>query len=180
MSCSPVSTKPLSPLNNGQEYTGTVRAGYHFFVQGVTITPLASLQYTHMNLDGYTETGGPQINLNVQSQSYNFLQSGLGATVAHPFAVDGGALVPEFHAKWLYMLANPTLQNTASFALGSPTFVTPGLSTFPSMFNVGAGITFLNCGCAAKTWSFEAVYDFYARSDNYFAHAGMLRFTSRF
>jgi uncharacterized protein with beta-barrel porin domain len=165
---------------NGQEYTASVISGYHFFVQGVTITPLASLQYTHLNLAAYTETGAPDINLNVGSQSYDFLQSGLGGTVAHPFALDSGALVPEFHAKWLYMIANPTLQNTATFQAGSAPFTTPGLTNYPSMFNAGAGLTFLSCSCAAKTWSLEAVYDFYARSDSYFAHAGMVRFTSRF
>lgn len=165
---------------NGQEYTGSLITGYHFNVQGLTITPLASLQYTHVNLGGYTENTAPEINLAVQSQSYDFLQSGLGVKLAAPFAFDGGTLVPTVHAKWLYMLNNPTLQNTAAFTSGGAQFTTPGLATSNSMFNVGAGLTFLSCGCTAKTWSIEGVYDFYARSDNYFAHAGMLRFTSRF
>ncbi len=165
---------------NGQEYTVSLISGYHFFLQGLTITPLASLQYTHLNLAGYSEFGSPDANLVVAGQSYDFLQSGLGGTVAHPFPFQDGALVPEFHAKWLYMIANPTLAITSSFAAGSAPFTTPGLTTYPSMFNVGAGLTFLSCGCAAKTWSLEGVYDFYARSDNYFAHAGMLRFTMRF
>ena len=165
----------------GQEYTGYLMTGYHFLTQGLMITPLASLQYTHLNLGGYTEFGGNDINLAVQGQSYDFVQSGLGASLKHPFALDDGALVPELHAKWLYMLANPTLQDTAAFVTaGSPSFTTPGLTTSPSMFNVGAGLQFLSCGCTAKTWSIEGVYDFYARSDNYFAHAGMVRFTARF
>ena len=165
---------------SGQEYTGSLITGYHFNVQGLTITPLASLQYSHVNLGGYTENTAPDINLIVQSQSYDFLQSGLGVKLAAPFALDGGALVPTVHAKWFYMLANPTLTNTASFAAGSAPFTTPGLLTSSNMFNVGAGLTFLSCGCTAKTWSVEGVYDFYARPDNYFAHAGMVRFTSRF
>lgn len=165
---------------NGQEYTGALITGYHFNVQGLTITPLASLQYTHVNLGGYTENTAPDINLVVQSQSYDFLQSSLGVKLAHPFALDDGALVPTVHAKWYYMISNPTLQNTAAFAAGSPSFNTPGLSTSPSMFNVGLGLQFLSCGCTGKTWTVEGVYDFYARSDNYFAHAGMLRFTARF
>ena len=165
---------------SGQEYTGALITGYRFNAQGLTITPLASLQYTRVNLGGYTESGAPDINLIVQSQSYDFLQSSLGVKVAHPIALNDGALVPTVHAKWYYMLNNPTLQNTAAFAAGSPTFNTPGLATSSSMFNVGAGLQFLSCGCSAKTWTVEGVYDFYARSDNYFAHAGMLRFTGRF
>ena len=80
---------------SGQSYTGFLTAGYHFFAQGFTLTPLASLQYTHLSLDNYMETGAGSLDLSVNSQSYDFLESGLGARVAHPFAYGDGNLVPE-------------------------------------------------------------------------------------
>lgn len=166
---------------NGQEYTVSATTGYHFYTQGFTITPLASLQYTHLDLAGYAETGGGAINLNVQAQSYDFLQSGLGFTLARPFDVQGRTLVPEFHAKWYRMLSNPTVVNTVSLASGGlQSYTTPGLTNAPDTFNVGGGFTFLSCNCAAKNWSVEAVYDYYWRSDNYSAHQGMVRVSGRF
>lgn len=166
---------------NGQEYTATATTGYHFFTQGFTITPIASLQYTHLNIAPYTETGGGVLDLNVQSQSYDFLQSGLGVRVARPFEFFERTAVPEVHGKWYRMLSNPTITNTVSLASGElQSFTTPGLTDAPDTFNVGAGFTFLSCGCAAKNWAIEAVYDYYWRTDNYSAHQGMIRLSGRF
>jgi Autotransporter beta-domain len=68
----------LTPKANysGLNYTTFMTTGYHFFNQGFTITPLASLQYTHVDLDRYTETGAGNVDLNVNSQSYDFVESG--------------------------------------------------------------------------------------------------------
>jgi outer membrane autotransporter protein len=166
---------------SGQDYTAYLAAGYHFFADGFTITPMASLQYTHVNLDGYTETGAGSIDLNVNSQSYDFVESRLGVKVAHPFHTSAGALVPEAHFNWLHELANPAVANTAAFVVpGSPFFTTPGMKTAADTLNGGIGVTFLSCSCTARTWSLEAVYDFYWRPDNYTAQQGMIKFTARF
>jgi outer membrane autotransporter protein len=163
---------------SGQAYTGFVTTGYHFFTQGFTITPLASLQYTHVNVSSYSETGAGALNLNVASQSYDFLESGLGATVARPFSFGTGTLVPEIHAKWLHELINPTLQATSAFT-GSPSSTTPGFNPADDTLNIGAGLTFLSCNCSARTWSLEGVYDHYF-ADGYSADQGMVKFTGRF
>ena len=166
---------------SGQEYTGFVTTGYHFPVQGFAITPLASLQYTHMDLDGYTESGAGDIDLKVNSQSYDFVESGLGTQVSHSFASSLGTLVPEMHAKWLHELDNPALSNTATFtAAGSGSFTTPGLSPADDTYNVGTGLTLLSCSCSAETWSVEAVYDYEWATSGYASHEGMMKFTSRF
>ena len=166
---------------NGQDYTAFFTTGYHLFAQGFTITPLASLQYTHMDLDGYTETGAGDIDLSVKSQSYDFLESGLGVKVARPIVYRSGTFVPEFHVKWLHDLVNPTLKNTAAFAVtGSPPFTTPGLRTAADTLDAGAGVTFLACACTGRTWSLEGVYDYFWSSDQYLAQRVMLRFTARF
>jgi uncharacterized protein with beta-barrel porin domain len=166
---------------SGQDYTAFATTGYHFPVHGFTITPLASLQYSRVNIGGYTETGGGSVNLAVGSRGYDFLESGLGVKVAHDFQFDSTTYVPDVHAKWLHELGNPTLVQNAAFALpGSPSFSTTGLKTADNMFNVGAGITLLSCGCTARTWSVEAVYDYYWRTDNYSANQAMLRVTRRF
>jgi outer membrane autotransporter protein len=166
---------------DGQDYTGSLTGGYRLATNGFIVTPRASLQYTHVDVGGYEESGAGDIGLRVESQSYDFLESVLGVKVERPFVHRGTRIVPEVHFNWLRELNNPTLTNTASFvAPGSPSFTTPGLSTADNTFNVGTGVTLLSCACAARTWSLEAVYDYQWRDDRYTAHQGMLRFTGRF
>jgi outer membrane autotransporter protein len=167
---------------SGEDFTTFVTTGRHFYADDVTITPLVSLQVTHLNLDGYTETGAGDVNLNVAAQSYNFLESGLGVNVARHFDLDDGRdLLPEVHFKWLHELLNPNVRNTATFtATGSTPFVTSGLNTAPDTLDMGAGLTLLSCGCSERSWSVEGIYDFYWRSQNYSAHQVTLAASYRF
>ena len=161
---------------SGQDYTGFVTTGYHFFTQGFTITPLASLQYTYLDLNDYRETGAGDINLSVQSQRYDFLESGLGVEVARPYDYRGGTYIPKVHFKWFRELLNPTLENTAAFTVaGSPSFTTPGLETADDTLNVGGGLTLLS-----GPWSLEAVYDYEQRNDSYSAHQGIVKLAHKF
>jgi len=166
---------------NGQDYTTSIGGGYRWATNGFIVTPRASLQYTHVDVDGYTESGAGDIGLRVRSQSYDFLESVVGLKVERPFVHGSSRIVPEVHANWLRALNNPTMTNTASFvAPGSPSFTAPGLNTAANTYNVGAGLTLLSCACAARTWSLEAVYDYQWRDDRYTAHQAMMRFTGRF
>jgi len=84
---------------SGQDYTAFATTGYDFVTNGMTVTPLASLQYTHANLGGYTESGAGSVNLTTRSQSYDFLESGLGVKVSRAFVHRDLSFVPEVHAK---------------------------------------------------------------------------------
>jgi outer membrane autotransporter protein len=123
-----------------------VTTGRHFFVDEFTITRLVSLQVSAINLDGYTETGAGDINLQVSSQGYNFLESGLGVNVARHYDFgDGQSLVPALHFKWLHEFLSPNIRNTAVFTVpGSTSFVTSGLNSAPDMLNIGAGLRLLS------------------------------------
>ena len=167
---------------SGSDATSFVTAGRHFLTDDYTITPLVSLQGTHLGINGYTETGAGDIDLQVASQNYNFLESGLGVNVAQNYDLDDGrVLLPEVHFKWLHELLSQNPHTTAMFtAAGSTPFVTAGLNTAPDTLNAGAGLTLLSCGCGARTWSVEGIYDFSWRSQNYSAHQVTLAASYRF
>jgi uncharacterized protein with beta-barrel porin domain len=167
---------------SGEDFSGFVTTGRHFFADEFTITPLVSLQVSALNLDGYTETGAGDINLQVSAQGYNFLESGLGVNVARHYDLeDGQSLVPALHFKWLHEFLSPNIRNTAVFtAPGSTSFVTSGLNSAPDMLNIGAGLTLLSCNCSERTWSVEGMYDFYLRSRNYSGHQVTLAASYRF
>ena len=167
----------------GNDTTAYLTTGYHFLTDGVAITPLASLQATFVGLNAYTETGAMDLDLKIASQSYDFLESGLGVSVADYFNMsDGIDGLPELHFKWLHELVNPTLENTATLAAaGSTSLTTPGLRSAPDTLDAGAGLTLLSCAsCGVRTWSVEAVYDYYWRNDNYSAQQVMLEISDRF
>ncbi|MBW4023279.1 MAG: autotransporter domain-containing protein [Proteobacteria bacterium] len=168
---------------SGQDYSAYAVTGYHARAGSFTITPSASLQYTHTNLASYTEGGAGDINLRVGGRGDDFLESSIGLKVARPFYGAASTLtyVPDLHTKWLHELANPSMVQSAAFtAAGSPSFTTLGGRQGADTFNVGAGISVLTCSCSAETWSIEVVYDYYRRTDNYSANQGMLKFTRRF
>ncbi|MDB5478660.1 MAG: hypothetical protein JWM96_1155 [Alphaproteobacteria bacterium] len=166
---------------SGQNYTVFANTGYHLPVKGLTVTPLASLQYTRLNIGDYTESGAGNINLDVESQHYNFVESGLGTEVARDFFYKDVVISPEVHAKWLHQLDNPGFQNTAAFTVpGSQSFNTTEMTPDRNTYNVGAGVDLLSCACTADTWSVEAAYDYNWRNDGYQAHQGMVKLSTRF
>jgi outer membrane autotransporter protein len=168
---------------SGQDYTAFASTGFHLPIQKFTITPLASLQYSRVHIDGYKEKGAGDIDLKAESQDYDFLESGLGVKVERYFRSDNGgtSFVPEGHFNWFHELLNPDLEQTAKFtAAGSPSLTTSGPETADNLFNVGGGLSLLSCSCSATTWSLEAVYDYDWNNGGYFANQVMVRLTSRF
>ena len=167
---------------SGQDYTVFARTGYHLFAQEFVIIPNASLQYSRINIDGYTEKGAGDFSLKAKSQDYDFVELGLGVKVERDFNFRGGKAVPEIHFNWFHRLSNPTAEQTARYyTIGAAPFTTQGQDIDDDTLNVGAGFTLMSCGiCDATTWSVDAVYDYEWRGDDYDAHQGMLRITGRF
>ena len=155
----------------GQQYTALVSAGRHYyFDQATTITPLASLQATRIHVSGYTEGGAGDANLQVNSQSYDFVQSSLGVKAERIIESANGTFSPEVHAKWLHDFSSTTMQQNAAFTGGGSTFTTDGIKQDREMFNVGAGVTFLGCNCGDKSWTVKGLYDYKWSQSNYSSH----------
>jgi uncharacterized protein with beta-barrel porin domain len=167
---------------DGQDYTGFLSAGYHFWgPKKIAITPIASLQYTNVHVGSYLEKGATSgVNLNADARNYNFFESGLGATVERAFTNRTGTYVPEGHFKWFHEFSNPRMEQTATFEAGGDPFVTQGVKASAETYNVGAGLKLLECNCGWRKFSVEAVYDFFWRSNGYKANQGTVRFTHRF
>ncbi len=159
---------------SGTQMTAFATAGRNFHVgDGATvITPTATLQYTRMSIDGYTETGNAATTLDVEAQKYNFVQSGLGGKIARSIALsDTQFLRPEVHANWLHSFGDDrTMENTATFTAGGPSFTTTGHEPDRNSYNVGTGLTLTNAG----SWSISGAYDYNWRNDDNKAHQAMI------
>ena len=154
----------------GKQYSGLVAIGKHFYYNETTLTPLASLQATHIKVDSFNEKGGGDVNLNVENQDYDFLQSSLGVKVERVIKTSNGAISPEAHVRWLHDFNSTTMKQTASFAGGGNSFNTQGFKQDRDLYNVGAGFTMFYCNCERNTWSVKGLYDYKWNDSEYSSH----------
>jgi uncharacterized protein with beta-barrel porin domain len=127
----------------GQQTGVYLDGGYKFDVgHKIVLTPLASLQWTHLALGSYTETNAGDLNLMVNRQSYNILESGLGASISAKEKYNWGNLTPEFHAKWLYDFINDDMTVTSAFTGGGASFVSTGANPARNAVNIGGSLSF--------------------------------------
>ena len=157
---------------NGKEYTGFLATGYQWSYNCIDITPFASLMYSRLHLDSYTEKNADFLNMHVSKQHYKFLQSGLGLKAEYLYQTCYGIYIPEIHSIWLHDYYNNGLNADASFTgLGAVagSFPNRGPKTDRDTWNIGGSLTFM----ANDHFSAFVVYD-YERSSTYFDHQWML------
>ncbi len=152
---------------DGQQYSVLFDGGYTFKSGEFGITPIASLQYERLHLEGYTEKNAGAFNLHVNSQNYDMLQSGLGMKLERPFKTETGTIIPEIHAKWLYDFIGDRQETTSTFSGGGGSFATNGFDPAQNSLNAGAKMTLI----ANNNWVLETNYDFEYKED-FTAHTG--------
>lgn len=160
---------------SGHQYTAFGATGYHFQVGDgrSVITPTATLQYTRLDTNGFSEIGGGPVNLKVNAQKYDFLQSGLGVKFSRDLFTAGSHVVrPEVHINWLHSFNGGAMDQTVAFASGGPSFTATGVKQGRDLFDVGAGLLI----ASNNNWSVEGAYD-YQFNNNYKAGQVMVKFT---
>ncbi len=85
---------------DGHLFNAYTEAGYDLGLGPAVLTPMASLSYARLWLDGFTENGADSLNLIVDSRDVDSLQSGVGARLALPLSFNNFALVPQIHATY--------------------------------------------------------------------------------
>jgi len=127
----------------GQQSSIYLDGGYKIDVgHNVTITPLASLQWTHLAIGSYTETNAGDLDLVVNRQSYNMLESGLGAGISYKEQYKWGTFTPELHAKWLYDYISDAMVVTSAFTGGGASFTSRGATPAKDGADIGSKLSF--------------------------------------
>jgi autotransporter-associated beta strand protein len=136
---------------SGYEFSTFFEAGHNFHFGDLSVGPLASLQYTNVHVDGYSERGS-FLPLNIQSDSEESLRTDLGIQVSYTWQIGKVLVIPSGRVAWeheyLYSalpitfsaVAFPGATSTAfgpneghdSFIIGAgaATYWTPTISTF--------------------------------------------------
>ena len=77
----------------------------------------------------------------INRQSYNILESGLGASISSQEKYNWGNLTPEFHAKWLYDFINDEMVVTSAFTGGGASSTSFGASPARDALNIGGSLS---------------------------------------
>jgi outer membrane lipase/esterase len=102
---------------SGQQYTANFGAGYDVRMGAFTLTPYGRVEYVHIDIDSFTERGAGGLNLFIDSQSADSLQTALGGRVAYAINVPFGVLVPHLSAEWRHEFLNDSRTITAKYAV---------------------------------------------------------------
>jgi autotransporter-associated beta strand protein len=160
---------------DSQQYTVYGEAGYHIPADTIDFIPLASLQYTRSNFEGYTEKGADALNLKVDKQHYDLLEMGLGLKIASIIRNEDFDIIPSVRGKWLYDFIADKAETTSRFTGGGASFKTEGAKPAKSSFDIGTTLTFLG----KNNVQIDLDYDFNIRQD-FQSHNGAVTLKYKF
>jgi len=147
---------------HGQQYTANLDGGYDWHVTPrLTLGPIAGLQYDHLDVKGFSETGAGAADLAVGIQSMNSLQSRLGAHIDyHIHTTENVAFDADFHAAWQHEFLDDVRGIGGSFigsGLAPFTVRTTAPQRDAAVVGVELNVTFhqrftLFAGCEVQFW----------------------------
>ena len=100
---------------NGAQFDTYLGMGYDVTSGGWTITPMASLLYTMVGIEGYDEIGS-LVPLKIESQQASSLRVRLGPRVAYTSQVGSARVTPSLSAQWQHEFADDELSFEARFS----------------------------------------------------------------
>ena len=130
---------------NGNQATANLDGGYDWnLTSRLTLGPDLGLQYVHLDVDSFTESGAGPANLAVNSQSLDSLQSRVGARADyHLLTLATSSFSAEVHAAWQHEYLNDSRGIGAGFAgSGLAPFSVQTAAPLRDAAVVGAGLNF--------------------------------------
>ena len=152
----------------GNQIIGDLDGGYDFHKGNWTFGPTLGLQYTHLNVDGYTETGLPGADLTVNSNQADSLRSHLGGRVSYAVKSGTSIFTPHLSASWQHEFMDQSRGITSQFSdVGAGSFVvnTPNSSRDSALADVGVDAQINN------TITIFSDYSVQAGQSNYFGQS---------
>lgn len=98
----------------GNEGMANLDGGYDFHYGALTYGPIAGVQYTHLTVDGYSETGSIA-DLTVNEQQSDSLRSRLGGRLSYALNYYGMTFHPHLDATWQHEFMDQSRGITSQF-----------------------------------------------------------------
>ena len=154
---------------DGSQYGGRLGLGYKIDLGNQTsFIPMATVEYSRLKQDEYTETNAGSIGLNVESQNFDRTRYGLGGRLTSVFKSGEALIIPEIDLNWYHDSGKINKDVVASYIGGGSSFVTPSLNKIDRDYlNLGLGVNLQ----ANEIASIQIRYDLDAAA-NFMAHTG--------
>ncbi|MFZ5450531.1 MAG: autotransporter outer membrane beta-barrel domain-containing protein, partial [Thermodesulfobacteriota bacterium] len=140
-------------------------AGYDLKTGSLVLTPLVSLAYSQLWVNGFTESGGGSLNLHVDAQQADSLQTGVGARIAVPLKRNGVTVVPQAYVTYQHEFSNSSRGLDARLSQGGP-FAFQSDNLGRDFAVLGASVTLMS----PKNFSLYLDYNTEIGRENYTAH----------
>jgi uncharacterized protein YhjY with autotransporter beta-barrel domain len=105
----------------GNEGVANLDGGYDFHHGALTFGPLAGIQYTHLTVDGYSESGSVA-DLSVNDQDADSLRSRLGGRISSTYSHCGMNFTPHLDASWQHEFLDQSRGIASAFNNGFGSF----------------------------------------------------------
>jgi fibronectin-binding autotransporter adhesin len=150
----------------GNEGVANLDGGYDFHKGAWTFGPLAGVQYTHLTVDGYSESGSVA-DLTVQDQNADSLRSRLGGRVSFTYSHWGMNFTPHLDASWQHEFLDQARGITSQFtgAVGAFSVKTTNPSRDSALADLGLDAD-IN-----RTVTVFGDYEVQAGQENYFGQS---------
>jgi outer membrane autotransporter protein len=141
----------------GQQYVARVEGGYPLALGSMTFTPLASLTYTDLHQQGYTESGGNGAALSVDATHTASVKSGLGFKLEQGFSTRYGDVVPDLQLQWIHEYDHTRQVTGAGFAVdpSQTAFTSVGAAPVSDVAGVSVGVSLLRASNLSLSLRYE-------------------------
>ena len=132
---------PVRGSTNGAELNGLFAIGYDFRFGCLNVGPIMTVQYTYVNIEGFTETGS-LAPLEIQDQTEDSVRGTLGLRAAYDWKAGNGIIIrPEVRAAWQHEYDERAYPIDARFASGAgDVFTVRGPDSGRNSALVGGGV----------------------------------------
>lgn len=128
----------------GMQYSVSLGAGYNHSLGEVTLNPYARVNYTKLDLDGFSESGGSGWAMQFSDQGVESVTTTLGTQVSYSVSTPFGVLLPYVRGEWHHEYDDGSRNIPVRF-LGDNrsglTFITFTEGPDRNYFTVGTGIS---------------------------------------
>jgi outer membrane lipase/esterase len=107
---------------NGDQYSAGLGLGYNFHRAALNMSPVVRVNYFHGQIDSYSEQGAYGLNLAVDKQNFESLQSSLGGQISYAFSQSFGVITPQASFSWQHEFMNDSRNITARYS-ADPNFI---------------------------------------------------------
>jgi autotransporter-associated beta strand protein len=147
------------------DFNGLLGTGYDFHLGGLTVGPVASIQYSTVGIDGFTERGALGA-MRIEAQSQDSLKSAVGLKAAYTKRMGRWVFTPEVRAQWQHEYLTSESGIDAGFS-SDRAFTVHGP-------RVGRDGLLLDTGASIQLTSGVAIFGYYTTElgrENYQVHS---------